>query len=84
VADGLAGPFGGGGGQRRGPVEAREPALGKPPRVTDLDQQLSDRLGRESAQLIQRAAAGLHEAGELARDLLLFRVELGDLDSVLP
>jgi hypothetical protein len=82
VADGLAGALGGRGGQRGGPVEASEPALGKAPRVADLDQQLGDRYGRESAQLLQRAAAGLYEAGELARELLLFCVELGDLGAI--
>lgn len=46
VADGLAGALGGGRGQRRGGVEAGEPALGEPPRVADLDQQLGDRYGR--------------------------------------
>ena len=62
--------------------EARKPALGKAPRVADLDQQLGDRHGRQSAQLAQRAAAGLYERGELAGDCLLLCVELGDLDAI--
>ena len=57
VADGLAGPFGGRGGQRRGGVEAREPAFGEPARVADLDQQLGDRHGRQPAQLTEGRAA---------------------------
>ena len=61
VADRLAGPLGGRGGQRRGGVEAREPALGEPARVADLDQQLGDRPGDQAAELAQRRAARAHE-----------------------
>jgi hypothetical protein len=76
---GSPGPSPGGGGQRRGPVEAGKAALGEPPWVADLDQQLGDRYGREPAQLVQRAAAGVDEPGELACEVSRFRVELGDL-----
>ena len=38
VADRLAGTLGGRGGQRCAGVEAREPALGEPPGIADLDQ----------------------------------------------
>jgi hypothetical protein len=40
VADRLAGTLRGRGDQRRGAVEAREPAFGEPAGVADLDQQL--------------------------------------------
>ena len=70
VADRLAGPLGGRGGQRRGAVEAREPALGEPPRVADLDQQLGDRAGAQAAELAKRRAALAHERVELRDDLV--------------
>ena len=65
VADRLAGPFGGRGGQRRRAVEAREPALGEPAHVADLDQQLGDRAGAQAAELAKRRAALVNERLEL-------------------
>jgi hypothetical protein len=71
VADRLARPLTGRGDQRRGAVKAREPAFGEPAGVTDLDQQFRDRHGRQAAQLLERAATGVHQRRQLARDLLV-------------
>src|SRR5215510_12659404 len=57
MADGLVIGFGRGGRQRRAAVETGEPSLRKSAWITDLDQQLGRRSGRDATNLIERGAA---------------------------
>ena len=79
MTDRLAGALCGRGGQRRGAVEAREPALGEAAHVADFDQQFGDRPGRQAAELAKRRAALAHALGEVSDDLLLLAIERLDL-----
>ena len=62
VADRLAWSLGGRGRQRRCGVEAREPALGEPARVADLDQQLGDRPGARGRRALPGSSRSLARA----------------------
>jgi hypothetical protein len=82
VADRFAGTLGGRGGQWRGGVEAREPALGEAAGVADLDQQLGDWPGIWAAELCERRAARARELAQLRDDLLLLAIKRPDLRPV--